>query len=91
MINQLWDNRGRRKEDLNLTKHLSTIEIFDGIELDYPCVFYFEFFWSAAKQLKDRFVVVFRLFENTFDEVLSFVNEKSVYVWQSKESSESQN
>ena len=36
MINQLWNNQGKRKEDLNLTKHLSPLEIFDGIELDYP-------------------------------------------------------
>ena len=83
MINQRWDNRGKRKEDLNLTKHLSTLEIFDGIELDYPCVFHFEFFWPAAKQLKDCLVIVFRLFENTFDEVFFIRQTKIQYTFNS--------
>jgi len=69
MFNQRWDNRGKRKKDLNLTKHLSTLEIFDGIELDYPCVFHFEFFWPVAKPLKNCLVIIFRLFENIFDDV----------------------
>ena len=62
---------------MNLTEHLLTLENFDGIEVDYPCVFHFEFFWPIANQLKDCLVIDFRLFENTFDEV-SFIRQTRV-------------
>jgi hypothetical protein len=63
---------------LNLAKHLLALENFDGIEVDYPYIFYFEFFWPVAKQPKDCLVIVFGLFENTFDEAF-FIRQKKVY------------
>ena len=66
---------------MNLTKHFLTIENFDGIGVDYPCVFHFEFFWPVAKQLKDCLVIVFRLFENTYGEVFFIRQTKIQYTF----------
>ncbi len=64
---------------MNLTKHLLILENFDGIEVDYPCVFHFEFFWPVAKQRKDGLVIAFRSFENIFDEVFFIRQTKIQY------------
>ena len=69
---------------MKLTTHLLILENFDRIEVDYRCVFHFEFFWRAVKQLKNCLVIVFRLFENTFDKVFFIRQTKMQHMFRSQ-------